>query len=413
MLLSTPPMLSRVSSCLSRLFLIPLALAVNPTVPDHTALLRFADLPISSERQANKRAAADGHLREQVRRTESSGLAVAVGADRRLGLRRTGHGHTFDYTPSAMCKHGFAKPTNPNSDDKNQPMISTPQPPLETRPAKSAAECETFCEEKGPACQAAQFDHPRRHPPESGAGASSIGSCTLHTGCLERHRAAAPTRSDVMHRWGPTWPGDVSPSSVKWETNATLVVVAYSAPMGWLRTIPVGALDIVIYRKFDYSLSPNSRLSTVPHGSNWQYRTGGRGNNSTDRKPHPSSRTTGVQDLLDQLEWKELCTLPQPINLCTHPLLHFPCTSPPHALHPHMHSTPTCTPPPHALHPHKHSTPTCTPPSHALHSLGRHVVMAPAVDQPGGHTAPPSPSDGFLSLTTALTTASVGWLLCL
>ena len=47
---------------------------------------------------------------------------------------------------------------------------------------------------------------------------------------------------------------------VVWGTNATLVLVTFSASLGWLRTLPGGLLDLVVYRKFDYSRVPSSWL---------------------------------------------------------------------------------------------------------------------------------------------------------
>ena len=59
-------------------------------------------------------------------------------------------------------------------------------------------------------------------------------------------------RSDVLHRWGPVWPPGITPAKVRWQTNATLVLVSYKASLAYLRTLPGGLMDLVVYHKPDF-----------------------------------------------------------------------------------------------------------------------------------------------------------------
>lgn len=54
-----------------------------------------------------------------------------------------------------------------------------------------------------------------------------------------------------MHRWGPSWPPGATPNSVRWKANATLVLISYHASLSWLRTLPGGLMDLVVYHKAD------------------------------------------------------------------------------------------------------------------------------------------------------------------
>ena len=96
--------------------------------------------------------------------------------------------------------------------------LTDEQPPLHSQSIATAAQCQALCAERGTACVAAEY----RHPDPASPG--SDGTCALHSGCMERQRAAYPKRVDVMHRWGPTWPTGATPNSVRWRLNATLVV---------------------------------------------------------------------------------------------------------------------------------------------------------------------------------------------
>eukprot|EP00966_Prymnesium_polylepis_P046051 1066366-Prymnesium_polylepis.3 len=76
--------------------------------------------------------------------------------------------------------------------------------------ATGAADCRRRCEEAGPRCNAAHFQRARMR-------------CVLHSECLQRTPAAD---SVLMHRRGPSWPR--SPGSVRWRTNASLVIAHYA-----------------------------------------------------------------------------------------------------------------------------------------------------------------------------------------
>jgi len=54
-----------------------------------------------------------------------------------------------------------------------------------------------------------------------------------------------------MHRWGPTWPPGVTPQSVRWRTNATVVTISYHASLSYLRSLPGKIVDLVVYHKAD------------------------------------------------------------------------------------------------------------------------------------------------------------------
>lgn len=74
-----------------------------------------------------------------------------------------------------------------------------------------------------------------------------------------------------MHRWGPSWPAGVTPASVRWQTNATLVIASYHASLAWLSTVPGGVMDVVVYHKHDFSkpnaapMTPQDVLSHLAH----------------------------------------------------------------------------------------------------------------------------------------------------
>ena len=194
---------------------------------------------------------------------------IAADANRSLGLRLTSSGG-FDYVPSAACRPGIA-PSTISDNDKHPPILE--QAALREVPAKSAAACEALCIAAGHECNAAEFVHPGAHlklrrPGNATSTSPSLppvppSRCILHRGCLERERASWPTRSDVMHRWGPTWPADAVPNSVRWTTNLTLVTVTHSASLSWLRTVPGGLMDLVVYHKHDFGKA--SKFALTPH----------------------------------------------------------------------------------------------------------------------------------------------------
>lgn len=167
-------------------------------------------------------------------------LHIVANANHSLGLRQTTSSR-FDFVPSASCIPGYVR-------GKNASVIK--QPELLRHPSPSAAQCQSLCE-LYPKCIAAEFIHPKESkaalkrarkaskqlapspplpPPTPGP---RMGTCVLHQGCLERKRAPYPIRADVMHRWGPTWPRDMRPSSLEWKTNAVLVTVTYQASLRW------------------------------------------------------------------------------------------------------------------------------------------------------------------------------------
>lgn len=148
-------------------------------------------------------------------------------------LRRTG-AHGFDSMPAARCAPGFRR----FNSTSGQLLAVVRQPPLSRIYGVTAADCEARCNSSTD-CNAAEFVYPSK--------------CVLHRGCLERRHAAEP-RSDIMHRWGPTWPLGVAPAEIHWTTNASLCIVAYRADVGWLRTIPGRLFDLVVYRKKDFSI---------------------------------------------------------------------------------------------------------------------------------------------------------------
>ena len=208
-----------------------------------------------------------------------------------LGLRTTGldgsGSSAFDYTPSAKCAPGYAA-ANIAENDKEPPL--TRQPSIGHHYVVHRDECEALCR-KHHECVAAEFHHwgprsrfarqaarlykakvqncasqidciqrysglkvplPKALPLPPAPPTPALPTCVLHRGCLQRDSAPAPGRVDVMHRWGPTWPPVTPPSSVRWTTNASLVVVSYDAPLDWLATLPGGIADLVFYQKHNY-----------------------------------------------------------------------------------------------------------------------------------------------------------------
>ena len=178
-----------------------------------------------------------------------------------LGLRTTGldgsgrSSSAFDYTPSARCAPGFAA-ANIAENDQEPPL--TRQPSIGHHYVVHRDECEALCR-KHHECVAAEFHHwgprsrfarqaarlykakvqncasqidciqrysglkvplPKALPLPPAPPTPALPTCVLHRGCLQRDSAPAPGRVDVMHRWGPTWPPGMPPSSVRWTTNA-------------------------------------------------------------------------------------------------------------------------------------------------------------------------------------------------
>lgn len=273
-----------------------------------------------------------------LRRVEGN-LQLAADDRQSLQLRKTGE-HAFDFTPAARCVPGHGRPAKPGlGDASNQPMIETEQSPVGYLNSATAAQCEAACA-RHESCQAAEFVHPQvmisaLPPPEAN------GSCVLHSGCLERTRAAAPRRSDIMHRWGPSWPPGAKPSTVVWSENATLVLVTFSASLGWLRTVPGGLLDLVVYRKFDYGRVPRSWLHRNTNLSAAESHRSIRSQAQPVTGAHLEHRGTTPQDILDQLKQQELCASRMPdahsLSLQCHSACHLPalhyvfkaCRSPP------------------------------------------------------------------------------------
>lgn len=205
---------------------------------------------------------------------------TAAFANQSLGLRTTAS--AFDYFPSSRC------------------VNSTGPPLLVDKNIRDHAACEALCIAT-PKCMAAQFDHPfaptqpctnetnpspdpdeerdyencvtkcasHKKPDNSTlpkckarchAARLSVRlqpcllqpQCVLYDFCLERISAPQPTRSDVMHRWGPTWPRGKRPHDVEWKANATIVIVSYRASLAWLRSLPGKMFDVVVYHKSDF-----------------------------------------------------------------------------------------------------------------------------------------------------------------
>ena len=168
-------------------------------------------------------------------------MIVDPNGDKTFGLRATSDPGGFDYAPAGRC-------------------LSTSI--LLERDVMNAAECQFLCT-RTPNCVAAQLNHPWRNgkpcalqpprkTPTDPKCVEGRSECQLFSSCLERVRAPPPMRSDVMHRWGPSWqPEGLKPSQVKWESNATLVIVSYHASLAWLRTLPPHIVDVVVYHKAD------------------------------------------------------------------------------------------------------------------------------------------------------------------
>ena len=164
------------------------------------------------------------------RHARENSVIAADNVTKSLGLRTTGSGHLFDYTPSAQC-------------DSTRPPLRAVQP------ISSPQKCEALCAAQ-PNCMAAEYHHPFPRncsapeyaasssvPGQSKCNPTSDASCILYAECLERHRRPYPYRSDVFHRWGPTWPLGATPKAVKWRTNATLVIVSYKASLSFARAV--------------------------------------------------------------------------------------------------------------------------------------------------------------------------------
>ena len=164
-------------------------------------------------------------------------IRTAADTNNSLGMRLT-FGHSYDFTPSAKCVPGYMV--------GNTTQVA--QTPIRRQRVTNAAECEALCNQV-PSCMAAEFAHPTM---DVLSFANGHPSCTLLPGCLERTRQPPPVRTDVMHRWGPFWPPGSTPRGVKWGMNATLVIASYAASLNWLRTLPAGIMDLVVYHKYDY-----------------------------------------------------------------------------------------------------------------------------------------------------------------
>lgn len=101
------------------------------------------------------------------------------------------------------------------------------------------------------------------------------GTCKLFAQCLHRSpvmrqhpdsgRPYGPANAArVMHQWGPSVPR--APSTVRWETNLTVVMSSFDASLVWLGRLPVGTLDLVVYQKRDYGLNATQTLGgSRPH----------------------------------------------------------------------------------------------------------------------------------------------------
>ena len=117
---------------------------------------------------------------------------------------------------------------------------------LPERQVPSAAACEALCAQtRRDACNAAQFVR--------ASDRRADGQCSLWSMCLHRtqlNRGGAAPASEVFHRVGPSWPGP--PAQVTWAANASLVVTSYRQSLAWLRTLPPGLLDVVVYNKWDF-----------------------------------------------------------------------------------------------------------------------------------------------------------------
>ena len=193
---------------------------------------------------------ADQAPRRQVKIEYEPEMVVDIMGNLSLGLRATSG--QFDFTPATRC-------------------ITKTDPLLPAREVADAAECEAWCMATQ-GCNAAQFNHPwrvglpcSRNDPDTELVVKDTKApnfqrqqpciekptCDLYAHCLERARAAQPMRSDVFHRWGPTWPPNRTPNDVRWRTNATIVMVSYHASLSYLRSLPGGLADLVVYHKAD------------------------------------------------------------------------------------------------------------------------------------------------------------------
>lgn len=160
--------------------------------------------------------------------------------NRSLYLRTTGS-TAFDFTPAARCYY----------QGSGEVVRGSSYPRLAMKDVADVAECERYCAARSD-CLAAQFNHPGCPMSDSSEGCLRKPQCVLFAQCLERARAGAPMRSDVLHRWGPTWPPRATPNHVRWQTNAALVIVSYKASLSYLRTLPGKLMDLVVYHKADF-----------------------------------------------------------------------------------------------------------------------------------------------------------------
>ena len=177
-------------------------------------------------------------------------LSELLAGNRTLGLRASTQ--AFDYTPAARC-------------------VTKLGPLMPAFAVLDANECEAMCA-LTPNCNAAQLSYPwkttgvpcndwnmwtpeerkkRKLQPPGPLPCIERLQCELHSHCLERVRAPPAARADVMHRIGPVWPPGATPERVRWRTNATVVLVSYHASLSWLRTLPGGIADLVVYHKAD------------------------------------------------------------------------------------------------------------------------------------------------------------------
>ena len=239
-------MLARGTSPVTGATMIPSPrLVLEPVVHDRLLSERrgpprlFAQREVAQQQIESKTRTREDQLRLKKEMTESwqakaneMPKLATIGPNQSLGMRASFG--SFDFTPAARC----------------QPTSSGP--PLAELGVKTAVECEASCAARAD-CLAAQVG------PRNIVG--GLLPCYLYAQCLERTRAAAPNRFDVYHRLGASWPPGASPGTITWDTNATLVVVSYHASLSWLRTLPGGLMDVVVYHKADLG---NRNLTYTP-----------------------------------------------------------------------------------------------------------------------------------------------------
>ena len=57
--------------------------------------------------------------------------------------------------------------------------------------------------------------------------------------------------NELSHRWGPSFPS-AGPAAVRWQTNITIVLTLFNGNIDWLSSLPLGAVDLAVYQKFDF-----------------------------------------------------------------------------------------------------------------------------------------------------------------